>query len=196
MTMSTHRDFEFQRLHGMGDALYDHILQAYNIPVRIYAPVGAHKDLLPYLVRRLLENGANSSFVHQLLDKSYPIDKLVVHPYDKLLANDYLHNPDIPLPLDIYGSRPASFGPNIFVESQWQPFKAAIDAQLTKQWSASPIINGQAVIESVVDGVSTTLDSHKVRAPWNHDVIAGDVRYANADIARQAIAAAIAGQSH
>ena len=196
MTMSTHRDFEFQRLHGMGDALYDHILQAYNIPVRIYAPVGAHKDLLPYLVRRLLENGANSSFVHQLLDKSYPINKLIVHPYDKLLANDDLHNPDIPLPLDIYGSRRASFGPNIFVESQWFPFRAEIDAQLTKQWSASPIINGRAVSESVLDGVSTTLDCHKVRAPWNHDVIAGDVSYANADIARQAIAAAVAGQSN
>ncbi|WP_350558351.1 bifunctional proline dehydrogenase/L-glutamate gamma-semialdehyde dehydrogenase PutA [Psychrobacter sp. CAL346-MNA-CIBAN-0220] len=194
MTMSTHRDFEFQRLHGMGDALYDHILQAYKIPVRIYAPVGAHKDLLPYLVRRLLENGANSSFVHQLLDKTYPIDKLVVHPYDKLLTNESLHNPDIPLPLDIYGKRRASFGPNIFVESQWQPFKAAIDSQLTKTWSATPIINGQAISGHVVDGAQHKLDSHSIRAPWNHDIIAGEVQYANADIARQAIDAAVAGQ--
>ena len=195
MTMSAHRDFEFQRLHGMGDALYDHILQTYKIPVRIYAPVGAHKDLLPYLVRRLLENGANSSFVHQLLDKSYPIDKLTVHPYDKLLANDTLNNPDIPLPLEIYGKRRASFGPNIFVESQWLPFKAAIDSHLTKTWSASPIINGQAIHDSSVDGDTRKLDSHTVRAPWNHEVIAGDVQYANADLARQAIDAAVAGQS-
>ena len=195
MTMSAHRDFEFQRLHGMGDALYDHILQAYQIPVRIYAPVGAHKDLLPYLVRRLLENGANSSFVHQLLDKSYPIDKLTVHPYDKLLTNDTLHNPDIPLPLDIYGKRRASFGPNIFVESQWLPFKAAIDSHLHKTWSATSIINGKAVNDYEVDGASQQLESQTVRAPWNHEVIAGDVKYANAELALQAIDAAVAGQS-
>ena len=195
MTMSAHREFEFQRLHGMGDALYDHILQAYKIPVRIYAPVGAHKDLLPYLVRRLLENGANSSFVHQLLDKSYPIDKLTLHPYDKLLSNATLHNPDIPLPLDIYGARRASFGPNIFVESQWLLFKAAIDSHLHKTWSATSIINGNAVDAHKVDGNSEKLESQTVRAPWNHEVIAGEVTYANADIAQQAIDAAIAGQS-
>ncbi|OLF39585.1 MULTISPECIES: bifunctional proline dehydrogenase/L-glutamate gamma-semialdehyde dehydrogenase PutA [unclassified Psychrobacter] len=195
MTMSTHRDFEFQRLHGMGDALYDHILQSYSIPVRIYAPVGAHQDLLPYLVRRLLENGANSSFVHQLLDKSYPIDKLTVHPYDKLLANETLHNPEIPLPLDIYGNRRASFGPNIFVESQWQPFKTAINSHLNNTWSAAPVINGQAVSTFEQDGTSHQLESHTVRAPWNHEVVAGKVQYANADLARQAIDAAVAGQA-
>ena len=195
MTMSTHKDFEFQRLHGMGDALYDHILQAYKIPVRIYAPVGAHKDLLPYLVRRLLENGANSSFVHQLLDKSYPIEKLTVHPYDKLLANATLHNPEIPLPLDIYGERQASFGPNIFVESQWLPLKAAIDKQLTKTWSATPIINGQAINEYEANDKSYKLKNHSIRAPWDHDVIAGEVRYADAELAQQALDAAVAGQA-
>jgi len=194
MTMSSHRDFEFQRLHGMGDALYDHILQTYQIPVRIYAPVGAHQDLLPYLVRRLLENGANSSFVHQLLDKSYPIDKLTVHPYDKLVANEYLHNPEIPLPLEIYGERKASYGPNIFVESQWQPFEAAIAEQRKKTWSATSIIDGQAISEYTKDGSTHQLDSQTIRAPWNHDVKAGDIKYANADIANQAIDAAVAGQ--
>ena len=195
MTMSQHRDFEFQRLHGMGDALYDHILQAYKIPVRIYAPVGAHKDLLPYLVRRLLENGANSSFVHQLLDKSYPIDKLTVHPYDKLLTNATLHNPDIPLPLEIYGARRASFGPNIFTESQWLPFKSDIDSHLHKTWSAMSVINGKAIDSYETDGVTHKLDSQTVQAPWNHEVSAGEVIYANADIARQAVDAAVAGES-
>lgn len=195
MTMSSHRDFEFQRLHGMGDALYDHILHEYKIPVRIYAPVGAHKDLLPYLVRRLLENGANSSFVHQLLDKSYPIDKLVVHPYDKLSTNANLHNPDIPLPLDIYGNRRASFGPNIFVDSQWIPFKAAIDEQLQKRWSATPIIDGQVISSYEHNGEQHKLEHHSVRAPWNHEVIVGEVHYANADLARFAIDAAVAGQA-
>lgn len=200
MTMSSHRDFEFQRLHGMGDALYDHILQAYKIPVRIYAPVGAHKDLLPYLVRRLLENGANSSFVHQLLDKSYPIDKLTVHPYDKLMANEQLHNPNIPLPLEIYGDRKASFGPNIFVESQWIPFKAAVDSHLNKIWSAAPIIDGVIVeansdANSKADSATSHQDNVKeVRAPWNHEVLVGQVHYADAQMATKAIDAAIAGQ--
>lgn len=195
MTMSSHRDFEFQRLHGMGDALYDHILQTYQIPVRIYAPVGAHQDLLPYLVRRLLENGANSSFVHQLLDKSYPIDKLTVHPYDKLVANEHLHNPEIPLPLEIYGEREASYGPNIFVDSQWQPFDAAIAEQRKKTWTATSIIDGQAISEYTKEGATHQLESQNVLAPWNHNVKAGEVQYANAEIANQAIEAAVAGQA-
>ena len=195
MTMSQHRDFEFQRLHGMGDALYDHILQAYQIPVRIYAPVGAHKDLLPYLVRRLLGNGANSLFVHQLLDQSYSIDKLTVHPYDKLLTNATLHNPDIPLPSEIYGSRRASFGPNIFIESQWLPFKNAIDSHLDKTWSATSIVNGKAINEYQADGETRQLATQTVLAPWNHAVSAGEVTYANAEVARQAIDVAVAGQS-
>jgi len=80
--MAGERDFEFQRLHGMGDALYDTILEQHGKKVRIYAPVGAHKDLLPYLVRRLLENGANSSFVHQLVDPSVPVESLIGHPIE------------------------------------------------------------------------------------------------------------------
>ncbi|PNK59882.1 bifunctional proline dehydrogenase/L-glutamate gamma-semialdehyde dehydrogenase PutA [Psychrobacter sp. FDAARGOS_221] len=189
MTMSPHRDFEFQRLHGMGDALYDHILAAYNIPVRIYAPVGAHKDLLPYLVRRLLENGANSSFVHQLLDKSYPISELTVHPYDKLTSHATLHNERIKMPLDIYGDRKASFGPNIFVDSQWQPFKTAIDGHLSDTWTATSVINGEQV--NVKDN---NLEAIEVYAPWSHDVKVGEVTYANADVAKQAIEQAVAGQ--
>lgn len=194
MTMSSHRDFEFQRLHGMGDALYDHILQAYQIPVRIYAPVGAHKDLLPYLVRRLLENGANSSFVHQLLDKSHPIDKLTVHPFDKLTSHEVLHNSKIPLPRDIYGDRKASFGPNIFVESQWSPFKAAIASHLNKTWTATPIINGQA-IEMEVSTADNSTSITEVRAPWDHHIVVGQVHQANSEVATKAIKAAIAGQA-
>ena len=74
--MTEHKDFEFQRLHGMGDSLYNHAMEAYQQSVRIYAPVGSHKDLLPYLVRRLLENGANSSFVHRLVDARCPVAEL------------------------------------------------------------------------------------------------------------------------
>src|SRR5699024_4453290 len=73
-------NIEFQRLHGMGEALYNEIIKEYGKSVRIYAPVGLHHDLLPYLVRRLLENGANSSFVHQLVDPTVPIESLIEHP--------------------------------------------------------------------------------------------------------------------
>ncbi|MBN4055297.1 bifunctional proline dehydrogenase/L-glutamate gamma-semialdehyde dehydrogenase PutA [bacterium AH-315-K03] len=80
MELGGKREFEFQRLHGMGDLLYKHLKNddgGKNIPVRVYAPVGKHQDLLPYLVRRLLENGANSSFVNRFLDKQTPLDTLI-----------------------------------------------------------------------------------------------------------------------
>ena len=84
--------FEFQRLHGMGDALYNTLMEQQRPNVRIYAPVGSHKDLLPYLVRRLLENGANSSFVHRLVDARTPIKELVEHPAIVLKKHDSLAN--------------------------------------------------------------------------------------------------------
>ena len=72
---------EFQRLHGMGEALYAGAARRYGeFPLRVYAPVGSHEDLLPYLVRRLLENGANTSFVHALLDERTPVEKVVADP--------------------------------------------------------------------------------------------------------------------
>lgn len=185
MTMSTHKNFEFQRLHGMGDALYDHILQEYKIPVRIYAPCGAHKDLLPYLVRRLLENGANSSFVHQLLDKSYPIEKLTVHPYDKLTAHERLRNMKIPLPLEIYGERKAAFGPNIFIESEWTPFKSAINEFNDKQWTAQSVVGGTPI---------NSADKIRITSPYNHAQEVGYAYFANAELAKHAVQVAIEGQ--
>lgn len=98
------RDFEFQRLHGMGDALYDTVIEKYRRNVRIYAPVGAHKDLLPYLVRRLLENGANSSFVHKLVDPRVPVETLIQHPVTQLRQFKTLANDRIPLPQAIFGA--------------------------------------------------------------------------------------------
>ncbi len=109
------KNFEFQRLHGMGQQLYD---AAYadqkNMPLcRVYAPVGVHQDLLPYLVRRLLENGANSSFVHQVYDKNLPIDMLTQNPAVFIQAQQSKAHPAIPLPVDLYGDRPNSIGPDI-----------------------------------------------------------------------------------
>ena len=100
------RDFEFQCLHGMGDTLYDQIVGAdqENIACRIYAPVGSHKHLLAYLVRRLLENGANSSFVNRIANESVPIDDLLNDPTEQTQQLSCQANPQIPLPKDIYGA--------------------------------------------------------------------------------------------
>lgn len=144
MTLASHRDFEFQRLHGMGDALHDQILEQSGVAVRIYAPVGNHKDLLPYLVRRLLENGANSSFVHRLVDQRCPIADLVRHPWQVLSSRSSLHNPNIPLPREIYGAeRPAALGPNVMIQNQWQPFSDRVQSFMQQQWQGGPIINGE-----------------------------------------------------
>ncbi len=100
------RDFEFQRLHGMGEALYEGLRsEAPDIPCRVYAPVGSHQDLLPYLVRRLLENGANTSFVNRILDPAIPLESLVGDPAVRLARTEPKANPKIPLPPALYGAR-------------------------------------------------------------------------------------------
>ncbi|MEN3748820.1 L-glutamate gamma-semialdehyde dehydrogenase [Sphingomonas sp. HF-S3] len=97
------RDFEFQRLHGMGEGLYERLVQEDGYHCRIYAPVGGHRDLLAYLVRRLLENGANSSFVHQLADEHLSEEELLADPVSKIAAVGGTRHPNIPLPRDLFG---------------------------------------------------------------------------------------------
>jgi RHH-type transcriptional regulator, proline utilization regulon repressor / proline dehydrogenase / delta 1-pyrroline-5-carboxylate dehydrogenase len=102
--------FEFQKLFGMGDALYDAVLAEHpGAAVRVYAPVGSFTDLLPYLVRRLLENGANTSFVHQIADPSVPVETLVADPRTQLPV-PYAPDPRIPLPRELYPDRRNSLG--------------------------------------------------------------------------------------
>ncbi len=98
------RDFEFQRLHGMGETLYEEIVENHPVGVgcRIYAPVGQHEDLLAYLVRRLLENGANSSFVNRIQDDHLPIEEIVADPVATVRALAHVPHPGIPLPRDVY----------------------------------------------------------------------------------------------
>ncbi|WP_232473771.1 bifunctional proline dehydrogenase/L-glutamate gamma-semialdehyde dehydrogenase PutA [Sphingomonas sp. MA1305] len=96
------RDFEFQRLHGMGDGLYERLVREQGYHCRIYAPVGGHRDLLAYLVRRLLENGANSSFVHQLADARLSEDEILADPVAKIAALGGSRHPSIPLPKDLF----------------------------------------------------------------------------------------------
>lgn len=107
-----YRDFEFQCLHGMGTNLYEQIVpkEALNIPCRIYAPVGTHEDLLPYLVRRLLENGANSSFVNRIVDEKAPVSSLVEDPVLKSSVMLERAEVNIPLPANIMPGRKNSQG--------------------------------------------------------------------------------------
>ncbi|MFA0027095.1 bifunctional proline dehydrogenase/L-glutamate gamma-semialdehyde dehydrogenase [Vibrio breoganii] len=187
--MAEHTDYEFQRLHGMGDSLYYHVMEKYGQPVRIYAPVGSHKDLLPYLVRRLLENGANSSFVHRLVDARCPVEDLTHHPVDTLLANETLHNDQIPLPPQIFGERVNSIGINVDVESEALPFEQQVAGFLAKQWQGAPIING-----SMISG--TMIKEESVVAPFDRSVTVGKIGFANLDHVSEAITTAQSGLEH
>jgi len=185
MAKRRNRKIEFQRLHGMGDALYNSILQEHDIPVRIYAPVGAHKDLLPYLVRRLLENGANSSFVHRLVDADTPIEDLVQNPVQELQRYNSLANSRISGPTDIFGEqRRNSRGMNIHVSSQLEPLMKNLEKWNGTCWHACPVING----EYRSDGEKT-----EVRAPYDHSKRVGDVVWAHEKHAEDALKVATAG---
>ncbi|WP_263146773.1 bifunctional proline dehydrogenase/L-glutamate gamma-semialdehyde dehydrogenase PutA [Pseudomonas sp. RIT-PI-AD] len=175
---STPREFEFQRLHGMGDALYDTVIEKYRKNVRIYAPVGAHKDLLPYLVRRLLENGANSSFVHQLVDPRVPVDSLIDHPVTQLRAFKTLGNDRIPLPPALFGDgRKNSQGLNMNIQQQWQELEAAFRPHLDRQWQAAPVVDGRILSGEI----------HEIRCPYELGRTVGQVQWASAEHARHAL---------
>jgi RHH-type proline utilization regulon transcriptional repressor/proline dehydrogenase/delta 1-pyrroline-5-carboxylate dehydrogenase len=170
--MASHEDFEFQRLHGMGDGLFHYAMRMFKQAVRIYAPVGNHKDLLPYLVRRLLENGANSSFVHRLVDARCPVSALTEHPVDTLKRQQSFRNTAIALPPDIYETRKNSYGVNIDIESEVKPFEEKVDQWMQSQWTAAPVINGNNLFESMIkDGESSVA----VTAPYDCTVEAGKI---------------------
>src|SRR4051812_41684184 len=137
--------YEFQRLHGMGEVLYDALLA--DVPgaaCRVYAPVGSHRDLLAYLVRRLLENGANSSFVAAAADPSVPIDMIIRRPQSWIGDISRARHPKIPLPSDLYGSeRRNSAGVEFGDRASFAAFVAEVrgaDAPV----EAAPVIDGSA----------------------------------------------------
>ncbi|MDE2488799.1 MAG: bifunctional proline dehydrogenase/L-glutamate gamma-semialdehyde dehydrogenase PutA [Alphaproteobacteria bacterium] len=138
---------EFQRLHGMGEALYAGARDRYGaFPLRVYAPVGSHEDLLPYLVRRLLENGANTSFVHALLDERTPVEKVVSDPIAAVESAGAGPHPRIPLPRDLYGpSRKNSTGMDLSVAADREALAAAITRLDRDPPEAGPIVSGQLV---------------------------------------------------
>ena len=166
--------FELQRLHGMGEGVFREVLKNPLIHCRVYAPVGAHRDLLAYLVRRLLENGANSSFVHQLADESVGMDQLLVSPL-RLDRSTFL-----PLPPALFGAaRANSLGLDLTVDSMRAPLYAAFravavpvvaefDAKLAssavntgansyQKWSNIPVAERAAVLRRAADALQQQL---------------------------------------
>jgi len=156
--------FEFQRLHGMGETLYDLISADLEIamPCRVYAPVGSHEELLPYLVRRLLENGANSSFVNRLYDNDQPIEALIAGPVAEVEALENMPHPAIPLPADLYApERGNSRGIDLWNPGPLVEVGTAIAEAMAQDWTAGSIVAGE---EGVGEAKPVTDPSDRRRA--------------------------------
>jgi RHH-type transcriptional regulator, proline utilization regulon repressor / proline dehydrogenase / delta 1-pyrroline-5-carboxylate dehydrogenase len=176
------QEFEFQKLLGMGDALYENLLAERAVACRIYAPVGSFTDLLPYLVRRLLENGANTSFVHQIADPAVPLEALVADPVHAL-PRPYTPEPRIPLPRDLYADRSNSIGldlssrktldtlaQRIANDRKGEPLAAVdelspegVDDAITRAarafaaWSRKPATERAEILERAADGMEAQM---------------------------------------
>lgn len=175
--------YEFQCLHGMGGPLYGQIVNK-NMPCRIYAPVGTHEDLLAYLVRRLLENGANTSFVNRIADESLPISEMVANPIQRLEAIEPKVHPYIPLPRKIYGDKRFNAlgidlkNPNEFVVL----LKQLENLNVTKMAHAQPTVCSEK------SGHNQALQS--MYSPIDRDLKLGTVRLADQSIIENALAKA------
>ncbi len=179
-TLGATGDFEFQKLHGMGDDLYAEVIPAdrLDVPCRVYAPVGSHEDLLPYLVRRLLENGANSSFVNRITDETVAIDDLIRDPVETVAAFESIPHPRIPLPRDMFraqadvhlnAERDNSMGINLANDSQLQALahqvNAAVSGNSGESWRAAPLVPG-ATISGANIAVTNPADRRESIGHW------------------------------
>ncbi len=136
-------DYEFQRLHGMGRELYDIVMtgEGFRHACRVYAPVGSHEDLLPYLVRRLLENGSNTSFVNRIVDDELPVERVVENPLKKVAATEVASHPSIPLPASLYGTeRVNSAGMNLANGTEVTALAARMQPFANTRWNVEPLL--------------------------------------------------------
>jgi RHH-type proline utilization regulon transcriptional repressor/proline dehydrogenase/delta 1-pyrroline-5-carboxylate dehydrogenase len=175
--------FEFQCLHGMGEALYANMVEHSDKPVscRIYAPVGEYKDLLAYLVRRLLENGANTSFVNRLVDEKLPIEEIVADPVAKVRRETRTRHPAIPLPADLYGSeRRNSSGIDISDAHRLRHLAHEMQS-VDPTWQAYPILAA---------GARTGGGAHDVTSPGDRSRTIGQVTEADENDVESALASA------
>jgi len=173
--------YEFQCLHGMGEPLYDEVVGKDKLdrPCRVYAPVGTHETLLAYLVRRLLENGANSSFVNRISDPAVPVADLVADPVDTVRAMAIPGEPhdQIALPADLYGARRNSAGFDLSDETALTALDTVLRASADISWQARPT-------------VGTGSEAQPVRNPADHGDVVGIVVDATPDDVRSACASA------
>ena len=142
------RDFEFQRLHGMGEELYAEIIdpEKFARPCRVYAPVGSHEDLLPYLVRRLLENGANTSFVNRIVDEEIEVEDIVADPLATAQASGFAPHPGIVAPADLFGAeRRNSHGINLPDNRIRHDLLRDMQVAADKSLAAHAIVGGKAM---------------------------------------------------
>ncbi len=178
--------YEFQRLHGMGADLHDEVVSpnALNTPCRVYAPVGSHEDLLPYLVRRLLENGANSSFVNRITDPTIAPAELVADPVATVAGFDFKPHPRIPQPADLYGeTRKNSMGVNLANDDELARLAEALNAAL-QPWMAAPLVPGAQPSGAV----------HEVLNPADRREKVGSWQAADAATVERALVNAVAAQ--
>jgi RHH-type proline utilization regulon transcriptional repressor/proline dehydrogenase/delta 1-pyrroline-5-carboxylate dehydrogenase len=178
--------YEFQRLHGMGEALYAAARAelAQLPPVRVYAPVGSYQELLPYLVRRLLENGANSSFVHQFLNPEMPVAQVVRDPLTSLSAGKSAA-PRIREPLELYGAeRLNSVGEDFGDPSTVKSLQTQIGTHAQQPYQGGPVLSGQTLGGATVP----------VSSPADARLIVGFTRDATSAEIAQAMTAAHAAQ--
>jgi RHH-type proline utilization regulon transcriptional repressor/proline dehydrogenase/delta 1-pyrroline-5-carboxylate dehydrogenase len=176
--------FEFQRLYGMGEALYAALIAEQPEAVcRVYAPVGGHRDLLAYLVRRLLENGANSSFVSVAADPRVPIEEILRRPQNRIGSADDARNKHIPLPRDLYRpERQNSSGIEFGEQASLDALVAEVAAATPQAAEAAPLVDGIALPGSE-RAVASPIDGHPL----------GVVREGDEAIVNAAMAAAAAG---
>jgi len=173
-TLAQDAPYEFQRLYGMGEPVYRELLNPEGLgkPCRIYAPVGEHRDLLSYLVRRLLENGANTSFVHRLADDAAPIAAIVADPVEKAAALTPKANPLIPIPPNLYlPERENSLGLPLWEGTIREPLVEAIEGALSEPAEAGPIVDGK---ESGANG-----EAEKITSPHDRRIVVGACRSAS-----------------
>ncbi len=178
------KDFEFQCLHGMGQTLYDQIVDknAFDVPCRIYAPVGTHKDLLGYLVRRLLENGANTSFINRLADEDTPIEKIIADPVARIAALAHKPHPHIPLPKHLYGhERLNSSGVDLTNMQTLEHLKAEMEKADSQTWQAGPLISGK---------MHSSTSKQTIVSPSRNEHVVGYVYEATQEDVEKALAAA------
>ncbi|MEI6573343.1 MAG: bifunctional proline dehydrogenase/L-glutamate gamma-semialdehyde dehydrogenase PutA [Alphaproteobacteria bacterium] len=177
--------FEFQRLHGMGDALYHHLLQTREgVACRTYAPVGGHSDLLAYLVRRLLENGANSSFVSVAADPNVSAKSLLTRPQAIIGNAGDARHPKLPMPADLYApKRRNSQGVELGHAASLDALMAEVKAAASIKIVASPIIDGEEHLRL----------TRVIMSPIDGSTIAGHVSEADSTLAAHAIEAAKRG---